>query len=295
MTDHQKVAIIIPSLNSPMIGEVVDRILDQECPFPKEIIVVGQDKMGILQDYLKDIIFINTPEPINAAAARNLGIKSSKADYLLFLDADCLAEPGWIMKMVSKLQEGWDAVGGGVKFDQKPYWALVYNLSMFHEFMWTQNERQADYLPTLNLAVKKETIDQVGVLDESLQRVQDIDWTRRMVAAKCKLFFYPNAGIIHKPTISSIKSLWRQHYKNGYFSYQVRCKFQKRFSNGFFRSSLFWIIFSPLIGLIVSLRIYFRSIKNLKYITSFPGLVISKMSWCFGAAAMARQMRRSGS
>ena len=82
------VAIIIPSLNSPIIDEVLDRVLAQDDQDKiEEIVVVGKDESRLIQEQPR-IRFIDTGQPVKAPEARNIGIKSTTAEILQFLDSD---------------------------------------------------------------------------------------------------------------------------------------------------------------------------------------------------------------
>ena len=71
---------------------------------------------------------------------------------------------------------------------------------MFHEQLASQPREEHHYLPTLNLAMKREVVEKVGPLNEALMRGQDIEWTSRMTHAGIHLFFEPAAIVEHHTT-----------------------------------------------------------------------------------------------
>jgi len=121
-----KISVIIPNLHSPIVDQTLDSILAQETNLPYEIIVVGQDKYNLVKQY-EQVQFIQTPEPVGAAEARNIGIRHARGDWLFFIDADCIAQPGWMQAFVEEFEDGWQVVGGGVITPEEPFWLLVYN------------------------------------------------------------------------------------------------------------------------------------------------------------------------
>ena len=127
------VSVIIPSLHSPIIDRVVDSLRAQTCP-PLEIIVVGMDRAGRLAGRT-DLHFMDTGRPISPAAARNAGAKLARGDIYCFIDADCLAAPDWIERMVARHAQGAQVVGGGVALPRSGYWTLCDNLAVLADFM----------------------------------------------------------------------------------------------------------------------------------------------------------------
>ena len=75
------------------------------------------------------------------------------------------------------------------------YWATAYNISMFHEFLPSARGGYRVHLPTANLLVRRQVIDAVGLLDETLPRGQDTDWTARMTEQGYRLRFVPQARV----------------------------------------------------------------------------------------------------
>lgn len=282
-------SVIIPTLNDPLIRDVVVRISDELSTlaperYSSEIIVVGRDEPRRLEDQ-RDIRFIDTQEPVGASVARNLGIQAATGEWILFVDSDCLVQPRWAGAMVERLAAGEDVVGGGVTFATNSYWPLVYNLSMFHEFLSSRNAREMRYLPTLNLAVKRPVIDDVGVMNEELKRGQDIDWTIRMVLAGYRLFFEPAAAVCHQPSRSGLAIVWRYWIRSGYYNSRNRQKYEDYYQTPWFLSYP-WImrLLSPLIAFIVTGRIFLRSPEYLKFLSTIPGIYMTKLAWCLGAS-----------
>src|SRR4051812_1867596 len=126
-------SIIIPNLHSPLIDQVIAALASQTaCASIREVIVVGQDRY---QRIPAGVRFVATPQPISPAAARNLGAQLASGDYLLFLDADCIAAPDLVEQILSSHRRGHVVVGGAVAPEPGSYWRLCDNLLVFTSFL----------------------------------------------------------------------------------------------------------------------------------------------------------------
>lgn len=283
-SEEASISIIIPNLNSPMVDKTIESVLSQKTDQSFELIIVGLDKWGLINKY-SEVKFIDTIIPVGAAEARNIGIKASQGKLLLFIDSDCIAKEDWIGNLVNGIDEGWQVIGGGVQTPEEPFFLLVYNLSMFHAQLASQKRRLVKFLPTLNLAVDREVIEKVGLMDESLTRGQDVDWTTRMKLAGYDLLFKPDAKILHIPTRYDLETLRNYFHKSGYYMIKVRHRYPEIFQTTRLLNNTFMLrTFAPLIAAFTTFRIYFKSQEVRKHARTLPYIYLLKLSWCQGAA-----------
>ena len=284
MTTLPKISVIIPNLHSPMIDRTIESILAQETDQPYEVIVVGLDQYHLVENF-PDVQFIQTSGPVGAAEARNIGIRAARGEWLFFIDADCIAQPGWMNTLVDAFQEGWKVVGGGVKTPREPFWLLVYNLSMFYGELASREERVRQFMPTLNLAVHRDVIETVGLMDESLPRGQDIDWTSRMTLAGYELLFKPGAAVMHLPERKDFRTLREYVRQSGYYMIRVRKKYPDIFHTpAILEKPLAWRLLAPLIAGYTTWKIFSQSKEVRQHWQILPYVYLQKCSWCRGAA-----------
>ena len=277
-------SIIIPNLHSRIIDQTLNSILAQPGSKDCEIIVVGMDKYGLVEQF-PAVKFIKTPAPVGAGEARNIGIREAVSDTLIFIDSDCVAQPGWLDAFYADFADGWQVVGGGVSSPTKNFWQLVYNLSMFHEQLWTQPRGEHKYLATLNLALKREVIEKVGPLNETLMRGQDIEWTSRMTRSGIHLLFEPAAVVEHHPPRFDFEALRKDNYRSGYYMIDVRYKHPEIFHMpAVLKSAAVWRIFKPLIAAWTTLKIVIRTREVRRNLKILPHVYRLKAAWCEGAA-----------
>lgn len=282
----RQIAIIIPSLNSPLIGQVVTAVCQQTgIDQVTEILVVGQDAAGLLRQ--NDLVrLMDTGKPVSAGAARNWGIQMTQADLLIFLDSDCLPQPGWLAAHLAAHQAGHRVVGGGVLPQGENYWHLSYNLTLFHETVSLAPAGERPYFPTLNLSVDRVVIQDVGLLDASLERGQDVEWTTRMRRQGYLPYFCPEAAIYHAHNRTTLAAVWRDCARSGYYMRQVRLHHPEMLAAPGLLRYRGWVLgLSPWIAAWATWRIVReRPSMFRQYWRTLPAIYLTKMAWCWGAS-----------
>lgn len=113
------VSVVIPVRNAATgISRLVDTIFAQRVPGQSlEIIVVNDGSTDDTAEVASaaGARVVNVPESTgNPARARNLGARAAQGDFLIFLDVDCVPEPGWLAALTASRVEGWRCVGGAL-------------------------------------------------------------------------------------------------------------------------------------------------------------------------------------
>jgi GT2 family glycosyltransferase len=280
--------VVIPSLNSPIIDQVLSAVLEQDgTDRLSEIIVVGKDDPGLIPR-TEGIRFIDTGNPALAAIARNSGFVAADGDIIIFLDSDCLPQPGWLDEHLAAHQAGHGVVGGGIMPNGKGYWHLVYNLTLFHEMLSISTPGRRNHLATLNLSVDREVLRTVGVFDEQTDRVEDIEWTTRARQAGHIPYFWPRATVRHIHNRTSLNAVWKDCALSGYHMRMLRLRYPGWLhAPGLLRHRRLLLWLSPFIAAWATLRILGRRpIILWRYPHTLPAIFLTKIAWCWGASRM---------
>jgi GT2 family glycosyltransferase len=279
------VAVIIPSLNSATIARVITSVIQQErIEAVQEIVIIGRDDANLIPPD-GPVRFIETERPILAAAARNCGIEGSSADLLIFLDSDCIAQPGWLAEHIAAHQAGHRVVSGSILPEGHNYWHLCYNLTLFHEVLSTNPAEPKDFLATLNLSVDRSVIEEVGMMDPTVNRVEDVEWTTRMRQAGIQPYFWPKAAVFHDHNRRTLQSVWRDCAMSGFHMRQIRLKYAGWLKAPMIlRYRLLVILLSPFIAAWATIRILLRRpIFFRRFNNTIPAIYLTKIAWCWGA------------
>jgi tetratricopeptide (TPR) repeat protein len=107
--------IVIGFQNQPGLLPAVQSVLDQDEAAEVVVVNTGGGAVGdSLAPVLNRIRLITTDQPMYVGAARNIGIAASRAPYLAFLAADCLACPGWVSGRLARHRGGKDLVASAI-------------------------------------------------------------------------------------------------------------------------------------------------------------------------------------
>lgn len=283
------VSVIIPSLHSPVIDQVLASLRTQTYGMSRaEVLVVGLDRYNlVLEDDL--VRFVSTDGPVTAPVARNIGIRRSRGKCLAFVDADCIPSAEWLSRMMAYQRQGLSVVSGGVTFPADDYWSLCYNVAMFHDFLPSAPAGERPNLPTLNLCVDRATVEAVGLLDETLPRGQDTEWTLRMRAHGYRLHFAPDATVTHLPSPGGLRGILSLWYRSGFYSARIRKQYRGLVAAPrVLTSSWLTLLLSPIISSLVAVRLFARNPYTRRYLHTVPIVYLSRIAWCLGAAKQAR-------
>lgn len=204
-----KVSILIPTLGRETLYPLVDKLLIQEVNFDFEIVLVPQVELN--KDKLKDKRIKIFPEELGKGFAyyRNVGIKKSKGDIVVFIDDDELPKDDlWLNNMTEPIiQKKEKVVTTGVEIKLKEgYLTDCVSLLGFpgggaigFETMWPLKEKNyTDHLCSGNLAILRKTLIEVGSFTkEMVHGNEDVDLAEKLIQKKIKIRYINEATVYH--------------------------------------------------------------------------------------------------
>lgn len=217
------VSIIIPVYNGAQtIGECLNSLVRLNYPYEAyEVIVVENGSTDnttqIVQQYPVRLLHSQQRGP---AAARNMGIGQSKAEVIVFTDADCIAHPDWLLELVKPYQKSEiGGVAGEIQAYRHPDRNFIEQFS--DDFSPLKNfiSGEHEFLPhlyTANASYRRELLLQVGGFNPGLFTGEDVDLSWRIqLQTSSKIDYAPQAVIEHRHRATR-KGLARQYRQYGF-------------------------------------------------------------------------------
>ncbi len=227
------VSIIIPCRNEEMfIGPCIDSVLMNDYPKDRlELLVVDGESSDrtkdIVQGYCEKYSFISLLDNHRkiVSTALNIGIKRSKGEVIMRMDAHSAYEQDYISKCIKFMVEySADNVGGVIHTlpGSKSLLAESIALALSHPFgvgnsYFRIGADKPIFVDTVPFGCyRREVFDRIGLFDEELIRNQDDEFNLRLIKNGGKILLVPEI-ISSYYTRASLLKLWNMYFQYGYF------------------------------------------------------------------------------
>lgn len=195
-----KVSVIIPTYNyGKHIRKAIDSVLAQTYQ-DIEIIVVDDgstdDTRKIIQSNYGSHVRYFFQENIGAPAARNLGIKRSSGEYIIFLDADDFLDPNQVSLFMSQSKKYPDTIiyGPWIKFlETDTICTHLYSRGKFEGKDMLESWLGGWFIASCAIFWPRKIITALDGWDETLKANQDGDLGMRALISGYKFQYCPNA------------------------------------------------------------------------------------------------------
>jgi len=223
------VSIIIVNWNTrQLLDDCLKSIKNSTANIQYEIIVIdndsSDDSVQMIKQHYPQVHLIANNTNRGFAAANNQGMEVSKGRYVLLQNSDTVVHHDAIEKTVNYADEYADAAVVGCRVMNSPdqvemtcfrfpdllsiffssagLQRLFKNSRLFgrERMLWWQRDtfRKVDVVSGMYMLVRKEAIDQVGMMDESFFfYYEETDWCYRFAKSGWKALFNPEATITH--------------------------------------------------------------------------------------------------
>jgi glycosyltransferase involved in cell wall biosynthesis len=217
------VSVVIPAFNA---GERITRLLDslESQQYPREryeIIVVDNGSQDDTRERVAKypVLLLSETRRQNPGSARNTGVRQAKGEVIAFIDADCIATPGWIAEAVKVIQtQKADLVAGNIHW---LYSAHRGAAEIFDSLVHLRNDihaRENNTAVTANLVVWSTVFKKTGLFSE-WKAGEDYSFCVRAAAAGFRMVFGPAVLVLHETR--SLGPLLRKAWRVGRYHHHM--------------------------------------------------------------------------
>ncbi len=247
------------------------------------IIVESRNNLGseLLINSINDVLVISSSLTMYPGKARDLGVKYSRADLLVFIDADCIPVPDWLSECYSSIKNGNDIVIGPV-INLYPFHpvASIDNVFLFSDFQKRRPQKNIAHFAGCNFGITKELFDETGKFQEDVEIAEDTNFSK-FALQKGKIYF--NKKMIVKHSGRKEYSEFIKHHESFGF-YKGYLNLKTSHSQDRLKENYFYPILLGAKRLIyISIRtLQWNPVGLLRIIFYFPFLLIGISAWING-------------
>lgn len=175
------ISVVVVSKDEPFLDETL-RVIEQQRStpdVPQDVEVLVVDASDGRLDHVRrrhpDVSWIDFAVESGVGAVtiphqRNLGVRTARGDVIVFTDAGCVPQPGWLRRITGAVLDGEQLVTGGVRSIRPSF--------RFYETS-ADGPRYVEECSTINLAFRREVFDDLAGFDESFRYGSDVDFSWR--------------------------------------------------------------------------------------------------------------------
>lgn len=200
--------VVIPVHNgAATIQRLLDRLFELPMPLGESIrvTVVDDGSTDATADVLErfpghSLRLVTLPERRGRANACNQGAARSSADYLLFLDADCLpVHDDYFATLFRRLAAGADLVYGPIGSGGEGFWPRYLKTVEDRRRLATEQGDHLAAMTSANLVVRRTLFECAGGFDPGYRHYgfEDKDLLARLLALDGKVAFEPGSAVQH--------------------------------------------------------------------------------------------------
>ncbi len=218
---RSRISVVIPHLNQPDFLERCLASLVNGLRPPDEVIVVDNGSRelptAICSAYGAQLLTEAEPGP---GPARNRGVAAASGDILAFIDADCLADPGWLAAAETAMTDPAAAIlGGDVRIaladPARPTMTEAYE--SLYAYRMDRYIAREGFTGTGNLVVRRAVLQDVGAF-AGIAVAEDRDWGQRATAKGHVIRFVPQMRAYHpaRQSVAELCTKWDRQSAHDY-------------------------------------------------------------------------------
>jgi glycosyltransferase involved in cell wall biosynthesis len=233
--ERSRISVVIPHLNQHDFLARCLASLATGARVPDEVIVVDNGSRtqpeAICAAHGARLLAEADPGP---GPARNLGVAASTGDILAFIDADCLADPGWLAAAEATMADSSATILGGdvrIALTNPLQVTLTEAYESVYAYRMDRYIAREGFTGTGNLVVRRAVLQDVGPF-AGIGVAEDRDWGHRATTKGYRIRFVPQMRAYHpaRQGIAELRTKWNRQSAHDYVLARARPGGRLRFA-----------------------------------------------------------------
>jgi peptidoglycan/xylan/chitin deacetylase (PgdA/CDA1 family)/GT2 family glycosyltransferase len=187
--------------NEATILRAVGSLLNQESDDPFEVIVAtsgGDRSADLVRNAHPGMKVVESPTRLLPGGVRNLGAALATGEIVTFLEADCVARPGWVRNRIALHRAGHQAVASALAGMASDGLIATAALYIVHSGRLEGHPAgPAHDYQAYGLSFSRELFERAGPFDEMLRSYEDTAMAERLQSLGVQAWFAPSVCIEH--------------------------------------------------------------------------------------------------
>jgi GT2 family glycosyltransferase len=141
---------------------------------------------------------VTLPRHIGPGAARAVGVESVRGDIIVFTDADCIAEPEFLARLVAPLRTGASATKGAYTTSQRGLVPRFIQQEFHERYELLTRAARPDFVDGHAVAYRRDHMEAAGGIDDTLTLSQNVELGYRLADQGRLVAFVPDARTEHR-------------------------------------------------------------------------------------------------
>ncbi len=207
-------SVVIPVFNRPeQAARAIKSVLGQRWTSPEKLEIVAVDDASTepLQSNVSDhrLRIVRLEQNSGPAAARNAGIAAARGDFIAFLDSDDIWLEDKLRLQYDPFKQSVSVRAANLKASACGFFYPNRKTRQLEARVPKPAQHLADFCsgcwfsPGSTLIVQREAFTIVGMFDERLRRLEDLDWFIRFARQGGQIHVSPYLGAVIAPSNSA--------------------------------------------------------------------------------------------
>jgi cellulose synthase/poly-beta-1,6-N-acetylglucosamine synthase-like glycosyltransferase len=219
------ISIVIVSKDEASLDDTVADVIYQAKGLKESSEIVVVDASEGRLDHIRlrhetEVRWVQFEQPpgvrVSIPHQRNAGVRAAHGEIIVFTDAGCRPERGWLVRLVAPLHQD-EHITVGLTL-ATPGSTGLYDRAARQAL----ESRYLTECSTINLAFGREAFDAIGGFDEGFAYGSDVDFTWRLTDAGYRIRSVPNAVVRHN------WGGWRRQLRRSYVYGKARMRLYRK-------------------------------------------------------------------